>query len=95
MERQLQELHRGCEYETDEVLAQLVCGQRLSEMIAQLQQSDQSVDVRPSWNTWTTKLDNLLADLGNLRVSEGQHKPHRCESTSYLAETFACRDVPT
>ncbi|KAK7428872.1 hypothetical protein QQZ08_004642 [Neonectria magnoliae] len=77
MERQLQELQGGPEYETDEVLAQLVCAQRMNEMIAQLQQSDQSVDVRPSSNVWTANLDNLLADLDNLRGSEGQRKPHR------------------
>ncbi|KAK7413663.1 hypothetical protein QQX98_007445 [Neonectria punicea] len=77
MERQLQELQGGLEYETDEVLAQLICAQRMNEMIAQLQQSDQSVDVRPSSNVWTANLDNLLADLDNLRGSEGQQKPHR------------------
>lgn len=78
MERQLQELQGGLEYETDKVLAQLVCAQRMNEMIAQLQQSDQSVDVRPSSNAWAASLDNLLADLDNLRCSEGQQKPHRC-----------------
>ncbi|KAL4923642.1 uncharacterized protein BDV17DRAFT_234522 [Aspergillus undulatus] len=75
MERQLQELQDGLEYETDEVLAQLVCAQRMNEMIAQLQLSDQSVDVRPSSNVWTANLDNLLAGLDNQRGREGQHKP--------------------
>lgn len=79
MERQLQELQGGLEYETDKVLAQLVYAQRINEMIAQLQQSDQSVDIRPSLNVWTANLDNLLADLDNLRGSEGQQKPHRCK----------------
>jgi hypothetical protein len=78
MERQLQELQGGLEYETDKVLAQLVCAQRINEMIAQLQQSDQLVDVRPSSNVWIANLDNLLADLGRLRGSEGQQKPHSC-----------------
>jgi len=79
MERQLQELQGGLEYETDKVLAQLVCAQRINEMIAQLQQSDQSVDIRPSSNVWTANLDNLLADLGSLRRSEGQEKAHCCQ----------------
>ncbi|KPM46317.1 hypothetical protein AK830_g26 [Neonectria ditissima] len=77
MERQLQELQDGLDFETDSVLAQLVCAQRMNEMIAQIQQSDQAVDVQPSSNVWTANLDNLLADLDNLRGSEGQQKPHR------------------
>ncbi|KEZ45802.1 hypothetical protein SAPIO_CDS1616 [Scedosporium apiospermum] len=76
MERQLQELQDGLEYETDKVLAQLVYAQRINEMIAQFQQSDQSVDVRLSSNVCAANLDNLLADLGSLRRSEGQQKPH-------------------
>lgn len=79
MERQLQELQGRLEYETDKVLAQLVCAQRINEMIAQLQHSGQSVDVPLSSNVWTANLDNLLAHLDNLRGSEGQHKPHRCQ----------------
>ena len=78
MERQLQELQDGLEYETDKVLAQLVYAQRINEMIAQFQQSDQSVDVRLSSNVCAANLDNLLADLGSLRRSEGQQKPHCC-----------------
>lgn len=82
MERQLQELHAGLEYETDELLVQLVCAQRMNDMIAQLQQSDQSVDVRPSSKIWTANLDKLLAHLDDLRGSEGQQKSHRREYTS-------------
>ncbi|KAL2808906.1 hypothetical protein BJX63DRAFT_407635 [Aspergillus granulosus] len=77
MERQLQELKARLEYKTDEVLAELVCAQRMNEMIAQLQLSDQSVDVRPSSNVWTANPDNLLADVENQRRREGQHKSHR------------------
>ncbi|KAL3477188.1 hypothetical protein BJX99DRAFT_226520 [Aspergillus californicus] len=76
MERQLQELHDGLEYESDEALAQLVCGQRMNEMIAQLHLRDQLADVRPSSNIWAN-LDNLLADLDNQRGHESQHKTHR------------------
>ena len=78
MERQLRELQGRLEYETDKVLAQLVCAQRINEMIGQHQQSDQSVDVRPSSVCWTANLDNLLADLDKLRGSDGRQKPHRC-----------------
>lgn len=78
MARQLQELQNEPEYETDKVLAQLVYAQRINEMIAQLQQSDQSVDVRPSSAICTANLDSLLADLDNLRSFETQQKPHRC-----------------
>ncbi|KAL3488949.1 hypothetical protein BJX62DRAFT_239533 [Aspergillus germanicus] len=77
MERQLQELQEGCEYETDEVLAQLICAQRMNEMIAQLHLSEQLVDIRPSFNAWAANLDNLLVDLDNRQSREGQHKPHR------------------
>ncbi|SPO06808.1 uncharacterized protein DNG_09502 [Cephalotrichum gorgonifer] len=76
MERQLQGLQDGLEYETDGVLAQLICAQRISEMIAHLEQSEQSVDVRLSLNVWTANLDNLLAELDSLQGSEGQQKPH-------------------
>lgn len=78
MERQLDELQAGLEYETDEVLSQLVRAQRVNEMIAQLQQSDQPVDVRPSSNTLTAHLDKHLAELDNLRGSKAksQQKPH-------------------
>lgn len=79
MERQLQELRGGLEYETDEVLAQLVCAQRMNEMAAQLQLSEQSVDVQPSLKVWTANLDNLLADLDNQRGREGQQRTHRRE----------------
>ena len=78
MERQLQELQGEQEFETDKVLAQLVCAQRIKEMISQLHNNDQSVDVRPSSDIWTANLDKLLADLDGLRASEGQRKPHRC-----------------
>lgn len=77
MERQLHELQGGPEYETDKVLVQLVCAQRVNEMIAQLQQSDQLVDVRPSSNVWAANLDNLLANLNSLRGPDGFQKPHR------------------
>lgn len=86
MERQLQELQGGLEYGTDEVLSQLVCAQRVNEMIAQFQQSDQSVDVRPSLNAWTANLDNLLAELEGLRGSKSQQKTHRCSYPSHFAK---------
>jgi DNA-binding helix-hairpin-helix protein with protein kinase domain len=79
MARHLQDLQDGREYETDEVLAQLVCAQRVNEMITQLHLSDQSVDVRPSLNFWTASLDNLLADLDNRCRRNYQHKSHACE----------------
>jgi hypothetical protein len=79
MEKQLQELQIEREYDTDEVLAQMVCAQRMSEMIAQVHQSDQSVDIQPSLSTWSTRLDSHLANLEDLRGSESHHKPHRCE----------------
>lgn len=78
MERYLQDLQDGPEFETDDVVVQLVRAQRMNEMIAQLHQSDQSVDVRPSSNVWTTSLDSLLADLNELRDFEGRHDGHRC-----------------
>lgn len=78
MERQLQELQGEEEFEADKVLTQLVCAQRIKEMISQLHNNDQSVDVRPSSDIWTANLDKLLADLDGLRASEGQRKPHRC-----------------
>ena len=79
MQRQLQELQGGLEIESDKVLSQLVCAQRVSEMIAQLQQDEQSVDVRLSSQAWTASLDSLLAELNDHRTSEGQHQPHRRE----------------
>ena len=88
MERQLQEIQGGLEYETDEVLSQLVWAQRVNEMIAQLQQSEQSVDVRPSSNAWTANLDNLLAELDGLRGSKSQQKTHRCSYPSHFAQTL-------
>ena len=78
MERYLQDLQEEPEYETDDGIVELIRAQRMNEMIAQLHQSDQSVDVRPSSNVWTANLDNLLADLDELRVNEGRHKSHRC-----------------
>ncbi|KAI9154853.1 Transcription factor himD [Paramyrothecium foliicola] len=83
MERQLQELQGGLEYETDKVLAQLICAQRMNEMIAQVQQGDQMVDVQPSLRAWTAKFDSLLVDLDNLRVSESEQKPHRYMVSSH------------
>lgn len=79
MEHQLQELQGVSEYQTDEVLAQLIYAQRMNEMIAQLQHSDQLVDFRPSSNDWAANLDKLFADLDKLRRSESQQKSHRCE----------------
>ncbi|KAL2783518.1 hypothetical protein BJX66DRAFT_318409 [Aspergillus keveii] len=76
MARQLHELQERREYETDEVLTQLVCAQRMNEMVAQLHLSDQSVDVRPSLNFWATNLDNLLAEFDDRLGRGGQHKPH-------------------
>lgn len=81
MQRLLQELQGEPEYGSDEVLVQLIYAQRANEMIAQLQQSDQSVDIRPSANAWAANLDNLLAELHTLQDSKGQHRPHRCSWT--------------
>lgn len=77
MERQLQDLQSGPEYETDKALVQLICAQRINEMIAQRYQSDQPVDIRPSSNVWTARLDNLLSDLNDLRGRDPQYKTHR------------------
>lgn len=88
MERQLHDLRRNFGCETDEVLAQLIYGQRISEMVAQFQQSDQSVDVRLSSTAWTTKLDSLLLEFGKLRGSESHQQTHHCEHTSCLTTLF-------
>ena len=77
MERQLHELQGEPECGTDRVLVQLVYAQRINEIIAQVHDSHQLVDVRPS-SSWTANLDKLLADIDNLRRSDCQQKPHRC-----------------
>ncbi|KAK0392250.1 hypothetical protein NLU13_1746 [Sarocladium strictum] len=79
MQRQLQELEDRLEYETDEILVQLVRGQRTNEMISQLQLNDQSVDIQPSSDLWAANLDSLLAELEKKRDHETQHKTPRCE----------------
>lgn len=84
MERQFEDLQEGRACETDEVLLQLVCSQRINEMIAQLQQSEQSVDVRPSSNVWVANVDRLLADLETLRGPGNQRKAQHCEISACL-----------
>ncbi|KAH7320675.1 hypothetical protein B0I35DRAFT_459447 [Stachybotrys elegans] len=80
MERQLQDLQECPEFETDDILVQLICAQRMNEMAAQFQLSDQSVDVRPSSNFWTVNLDNLLS---NSNKQQSLDKTHRCLVSSH------------
>jgi len=76
MERQLEELQNEMEYKTDRALAQLICSQRINEMISQLQQSEQSVDIQPSTIAWSAQLDNLLAELHDLRATDDKYQSH-------------------
>lgn len=82
MERLLQELQSYKEYETDHVLSQLICAQRVNEAVAQIHQSDHLVDVRPSPDAWAANLETLLSALNTLRASNGQKKVYRCEFMS-------------
>jgi hypothetical protein len=74
----LQHLHDKPEYESDEVLVQLVRAQRMNEMIAHFHQRDEFIDVRPSSQSWTANLDSLLADLYHVPGRGSQHRRRHC-----------------
>lgn len=79
MERQLFDLQTEREYDTDQVLCKLICAQRISEMISQLQQADQSADMRPCLDTWVVNLDKLLVDFTKQRGNENLNETHHCK----------------
>ncbi|KAH8168502.1 Winged helix-turn-helix transcription repressor DNA-binding protein [Sarocladium implicatum] len=83
MERQYQELQEANACETDQILLQLVCAQRINEVIAQLQQSEQAVDVRPSSNVCVANIDKLLAELQVLRGRGNQPNQQSYTVTSH------------
>ena len=82
MEQQLRALEAQPEYDTDEVLVQLVYSQRVNEIIAQLQFGHQFIDQTASVGALMADLDKLLARLNAQEQQNRKMMHRRCQLCS-------------